>query len=100
YIDEDGTVMVPLRAISEALKYEVTWNNEERCIMVGTDVKVKIDTSSVTAAGKVIELESAALIKDDRTYVPLSFFKEALGVNVVSFFENNIIINTGRYMAD
>jgi hypothetical protein len=100
YINENGTVMVPLRAISEALKYEVTWNNEERCIMVGSDVQVKIDASSITAAGKVIELESAALIKDDRTYVPLSFFKEALGVNVVSFFENNIIINSGRYMAD
>lgn len=68
--------------------------------MVGSDVQVKIDTNSVTAAGKVIELESAALIKDDRSYVPLSFFKEALGVNVVSFFENNIIINSGRYMAD
>lgn len=101
FIDEDGTVMVPLRAISEALNYEVTWNNEERCIMVGSDVQVRIGEKSITVAGKdTVLLESAPLIKDDRSYVPLSFFKEALGVKIVSFFENNIIINTGRYMAD
>lgn len=100
YINEDGTVMVPLRAISEALKYEVAWNNEDRSVMVGSDVQIKIDTNSITAAGKEIELESAALIKDEKTYVPLSFFKEVLEVNVVSFFENNIIINSGRHMSN
>lgn len=95
YIDEAGTVMVPLRAVSEALMHEVTWNNEKRCVMVGNDVQVKIGERNITVGNANIELESAAVIKDDRSYVPLSFFKEALGIKTADFIENSIIINTG-----
>ncbi len=31
---KDGTVMVPLRAISEALGFKVTWNNDKRAVNI------------------------------------------------------------------
>ena len=100
YIDENGTVMVPLRAISEALSYEVTWNNEERCVAIGSDISVKINNKSIVVSGNEFELETTPIIKNDRTYVPLSFFKEALNVKIADLIESNIIIHNGRFMAE
>nr|WP_312577639.1 stalk domain-containing protein [Sedimentibacter sp.] len=93
YINEDGVTMVPIRAISEALGYDVTWNNEERSVMIGKDVSIKIgDTNYVSSEGSIVKLEAAPIINDDNTYVPLNFFKEVINVNTANLIENKVII--------
>ena len=96
YLSETGNVMVPVRAISEALGFEVKWNAEERSVQIGDNISFKPGENSYKASGAAITLEEASVINNERTFVPLSFFKEVVKVNVVSFFENNIIINSGR----
>jgi len=97
YISESGVVMVPIRGISEALGYDILWNNEKQSIMVGDNISLKIGENSYVVSGKTpVKLESSPIINDGSTYVPLSFFKEVVDINVVSFFENNVIITNGR----
>ena len=49
YTNEEGIVMVPLRAISEALGYEVKWDGELKAITVGQDIFLKIGEDSYTS---------------------------------------------------
>ena len=99
YINDEEVVMVPIRAISEALGYEVIWNNEQQCIMVGKDISLKIgDYKYNISEGNSVELKTSPILKDGYTYVPLNFFKDIVNINVVSFFENNVIIHDGRPM--
>ncbi|MEL7647503.1 MAG: stalk domain-containing protein [Sedimentibacter sp.] len=100
YVDDNGIVMVPLRAAAEALGYEVSWNNESRSVTVGSDVTVAVGNKTTTVSGYGFELETAPEILSGRTFVPLSFFKEALNVRMSQFFENNIIIQSGRFTAE
>lgn len=96
YINEAGYVMVPVRAISEAFGHEVSWNNSEKSVQIGSDISFKINETNYSAAGTLVTLEEASVIKDSRTFVPLSFFKEVMKINVVSYLDDNIILHSGR----
>lgn len=96
YINEAGNVMVPVRAISEAFGHEVSWNNDEKSVKIGSDISFKINETNYSAAGTLVTLEEASVIKDSRTFVPLSFFKEVMKINVVSYLDDNIILHSGR----
>ena len=64
-INDDYTILIPLRVISETLGYEVDWNKEDGAIVAGIPVTI--------TPQKVI---------DGTTYVPLSYFKDELCENV------------------
>lgn len=100
YINEAGNVMVPVRATSEALGYEVSWNNDEKTVQIGSDISFKISETNYSATGTLITLEEASVLKDSRTFVPLNFFKEVVKINVVSYIEDNIILHPGRPMTE
>lgn len=93
YINEDNIVMVPIRAISELLGYEVTWNNDERSVSIGSDIYLKIGENKYTFSESQVELETAPIIKNDYTYVPLSFFKQISNVYEETLFQHNIVIS-------
>lgn len=100
YISELGSVMVPVRAIAEALGYEVKWNNIEKSVQIGNNISFKLGENTYTTTDAAITLEEAPVLINDRTFVPLSFFKDVININVVSFFENDIIIHSGRPLVE
>ena len=87
---EGDTVMVPLRAVSEALGYTVGWDPETRAITVDDEYIQKATlcagSAAVTFEGhlQVIdmsrEMENAVptVIHEGHTYVPVQFFQEFL----------------------
>lgn len=77
FVEEN--LMLPIRAISEKLGYTVTWNGEERSVLVakGEDsAKVMLDQIARSA-------EPAATLIGELTYVPHTFFNELLGSEAV-----------------
>jgi len=98
YTNEQGTVMVPLRAIAEALGYTVTWHNETRSVTLGEDIALTIGEDLYIKGESSISLGTAPEIKGDRTFVPLSFFKEVLQMNNAYVFEGQIVIDNGEIM--
>lgn len=82
--------MVPVRAITEALGYTVTFNDENRAVQLsknGVTVELYIDRTGVKrmeqgkeAVVKATDVEP--YIKQDRTYVPIRFFAEEIGLDV------------------
>lgn len=86
--EENGTIMVPLRKIGEALGYEVEWDAETRAITVDDKYIQKATlfdgVAAVVFEGKLQivnmsrEVENAVptVIHNGYTYVPLEFFQE------------------------
>lgn len=98
---KNNRTLVPLRFVVEALGGEVNWDGENRLVSVnsnGKNIELKIDSSIIKIDGKDIKIDQAAIIKGDRTYVPIRFIAENLDMVVnyinesreieISSFEN------------
>lgn len=82
YIENDRT-MVPLRFISEAFGAYVTYDDGEIHIQsTGCDIIMNIGENEFTVNGSVVSMDTAPVIKDDVTFVPLRYAAEALGKEV------------------
>jgi hypothetical protein len=91
--------MVPLRAIAEALGYDVTWNNELQRAFLGKDISLNIGSDSYTYMKMApIQLGTAPTIVEGKTFVPLSFFKEVTRMNNAYVFESQIVIDNEEQM--
>lgn len=94
YLDKNtNRVMVPIRYISENLGAQINFYQRKETntsgILIGAiDVLVELDINSTKAklnlAGEdsVVNLDSPAILYDGRTYVPIRFISETLGLNV------------------
>lgn len=81
---ENGRVLVPLRAIFEALDASVNWDDNSKTITAGNKNSIKLTVGKRTAFinGRAVELDVPAKIIKGRTLVPLRFVSEALGAAV------------------
>lgn len=84
-IIQEGRVLVPMRHFFAALGADVSWDEANR-IAVGTragvEVRIPIDSTEPTVDGETVKIDVAAQITNGRTYIPLRFVGEALGVEV------------------
>lgn len=88
---ENDRVLVPFRAISEAIGVNVTWLPDERGI-VGTmaadgeraavEARLWIDRRVAIINGVEVALEVPPRLVGDRTFLPARFFAEAFGCQV------------------
>ncbi|SFL27477.1 NHL repeat-containing protein [Paenibacillus sp. 1_12] len=86
----NGRTMVPIRAITEALGYQVTFNDADRSVQLaknGVAIELYIDKTGIkrivqNKESAVTETDVAPYIKDDHTYVPIRFFAEEIGLDV------------------
>lgn len=97
----NSRTLVPLRFIIEAIGGDVQWDGDSRVVTVnskGKNIILPIDSKKITVDGREIAIDQAAIIKGDRTYVPIRFVAENLGMNVnyinesreieISYFED------------
>lgn len=85
YINTDDRVMVPFRAIAEALGAKVGWEplNREVTFTRGKQaVLLRIGSPVIVAGGKRHKVDTVPVIKNSRTMVPVRFISEFLGAEV------------------
>ncbi len=77
---------MPVRAVAEMLDCNVDWDGAAQTAVIskpnGAEVKITIGNNTLTVDGKPSVMDTAAVIKDDRTYIPVRFVAEALGLMV------------------
>lgn len=83
---ENSRTLVPIRFVSEALGYQVKWNEKERSVTI-TDSKLGtvvlfIDKQAYKVNGENKISDVAPMIRQDRTFVPLRFVAESFDFNV------------------
>lgn len=99
FYNEEGTVMVPLRAISESLGFDVTWDNTTQGVKIGKATFINIgEDNYIYMKTAPIQLGTAPELVEGVTYVPLSFFKEVLKMNNAYVFENQIVVDNNEVM--
>lgn len=84
FIKNDRT-LVPLRFIVEAIGGEVNWDNDNRIVTVnskGKTIELPIDSKTIKIDGNDVNIDQAAIIKGDRTFVPIRFIAENLDMVV------------------
>lgn len=99
-IIENGTTLVPIRAVSEMLKADVSWNQAQGIAYVnksGKNIELHTGTTTAYINGKRYELEVSAEVVNNRTLVPLRFIAEALDVNVTWHGENRMVELTDKF---
>ncbi len=86
FIDENDRTMVPLRAVAEALGLSVSWDGTKReasftdgaktiCFPIGSSI-------ARTGDGGTVPMDTAAVIRSDRTYAPIRYLAEYFGFTV------------------
>lgn len=85
YMDaEAGRVLVPVRFVSESLGAEVQWDDMNKAVTIIKDkakIRIKLGERNFTVNGVKESMDTAAFLKDGRTYVPIRFISENLGVD-------------------
>lgn len=100
FINSDGKTMVPVRFISEKLGAEVSWNGDLQQVTIkdlltGATVILKLDSKIASVNGASVELESAATLHHESTFVPIRFIAEQLG-GKVSFNDDTRVVTIKR----
>lgn len=84
-VNRSGRILVPMRAIFEALGANVDWDKDNRKV-TGTAKKSKIQLvigdSTAYINDKPVPLDVPALIENGRTLVPVRFISESLDAEV------------------
>ncbi|WP_282940002.1 N-acetylmuramoyl-L-alanine amidase family protein [Paenibacillus sp. RC67] len=77
--------MVPVRIIAEELGSKVTWNQAQQQVTITKDsmnIQMVIDKPSATVNGTKLPLDSAPLLIDGNTLLPVRFIAENMGIEV------------------
>ncbi len=85
FIDQNSRTLVPARNIFESLGAKVKWNEELREVTITKDdliIKLTIGSNIAQINNEDKELDTEAIIKDSRTFIPLRFVIENIGLNV------------------
>ena len=92
YVDSNWRTMVPIRALAEAFDATVTYDNDDRTVTIEYNeetIVMTIDEATYTVNGVEGEMDTEAVIKGDRTYVPIRFAAEAMGFTVTALYDEN-----------
>ena len=92
YVDSNWRTMVPIRALAEAFDATVTYDNDDRTVTIEYNeetIVMTVDDATYTVNGVEGEMDTEAVIKGDRTYVPIRFAAEAMGFTVTALYDEN-----------
>ena len=86
YIDNNDRTQVPIRAVAEMLDNEVKWDSKTETVSIinanGDTVMLTIGSEIMTINNTPVQMDTTAIIKDERTYIPIRFVAEAMGLTV------------------
>lgn len=85
FIDSNGRTQTPAKYIAEGLGATVSWNGTERKAEFTLKNKILvlyIGKSDYVINGETKHMDTTAIIKDDRTFVPAKYIVEAFGADI------------------
>ncbi len=85
FLNKDNRVMVPFRAIGEKLGAKVDWEASTQTAVLTIEdvtVRVPINKQVVDVNGMEQQIDTFAIIKDGRTFIPVRAVSQAMGAEV------------------
>lgn len=92
YLDANDRTLVPLRFIAEAFGADVAWDGDTQTVSISgdADISMQIGSSSYKVNQTAKEMDTAPVLMNDRTMVPLRAVAEALNKKV--YYESSLIV--------
>ncbi|WP_307605728.1 stalk domain-containing protein [Paenibacillus sp. V4I9] len=81
----NGQAYLPIRSVSESFGAAVDWDQESLTVTVSTEyatITNRINSTTAYIDGEPAEIDGPSLLLAGRTYVPLRFISESLGLQV------------------
>lgn len=97
YLDKNGRTMVPIRFVAESLGAKVDWDDLTKTVTIALNdrvLKMQIGSKVYKIGSDSKTMDTEAVIKDKRTFVPVRFVAEALNKAVEWDESNKIVIIT------
>jgi len=98
FIDSNNRTLIPARKLLESIGAEVGYKTNERGTVTSisaklgeTTVTINIGSGKYSVNGKTMTMDTAAVIKDGRTYLPARPLLEAFGYNVSYSAEGKVV---------
>lgn len=85
FIDESNRTLIPLRKPLEAIGASVNYDAEHRIVTAsknGITIKIPIGENTITVNDSNVVMDTNAVIKDGRTYIPLRAVFSAFGYDL------------------
>lgn len=85
FVDENGRTQVPLRVVMEQYGCRVEWDNDTRTAVLtkdGMTVTVPVGEKYITVDGRTVYMDTSALLREGRIYLPIRCVLEAFGADV------------------
>jgi len=90
----EDRLLIPARVFAEYFGAIVHWDPDEQSVTIsgsGSSIIMRIGEQTVWVDDHAVQLDVAARIYDQSTYVPLRFLAEELGVRVDYYSDQNIV---------
>ncbi|NOU76919.1 hypothetical protein GC098_37110 [Paenibacillus sp. LMG 31458] len=81
----NGQAYLPIRSVSESFGAAVDWDQESLTVTVSTEyatITSRINNTTAYIDGEPIQIDGLSLLLAGKTYVPLRFISESLGLQV------------------
>lgn len=94
YLDKNGIVLGPVRAVSKALGATTAWNSSSQTMTItkaDTVVKLTVGSTKMNINGKAKEMDTKATLKDGKVYAPVRYLGEAFGGKFEWDSDKNIV---------
>jgi len=98
-VEQNGSVLVPMRAILEALNVKIDWDPVMKIVTGSADnltITLQIGSTAATINGKQVTLNTAPIELNGRTLVPVRFVGEATGAKVDWASDTKTVIITNK----
>ena len=85
FVDAQGRTQVPIRFIAEAMDAEVAWDGEAKRVDIErgeTSISLTIGSNVIIVSGETIVMDTAPVILNDWTFVPIRYVSEGFGAQV------------------
>ena len=97
YVDENDRTLVPVRFVAESMNIDVKWeeNGQKGSITLtkgNIKINFKLGENYAVVNGKQQNLDTCAVLLNDRTYVPLRFVGELMGTDIRFDSNSNTVL--------
>jgi peptidoglycan endopeptidase LytE len=87
FVDENSCTQIPVRILSEKLGYSVTSTDvgdQVKVTITGNNRTITLTTgeAKATVNGQSLSLDTAAIVSENRTFVPLRFISQSLQMEI------------------